>query len=556
MPTRSPGCFTCRKRKVRCDETRPGCRRCATHGVPCPGYRDDKPNGIEFKDQTSVTVRRAKDIYKAKALNSPVSGKSSDSSSTSSGSDRLYDEAFTPFAFASDAGSPPCYNEDITGSQAMILSNHFNNKATPLSLHSPSLERMQLYNEFITSYLPQNQRGVVYGHFSFLQTLAFKTSCHPALTQGLDAISLVQIGSLYKHQSLTKQGVHEYAKALSSLARSIFRGEFLYDDDVLAAVTVLAMCELYAEIQDMGEGWAKHVNGCSQLLIARGPASMTSELSLLLYSNMRHGVLLYALMGRREPFMAKAEWREVNLRVPLAVLDESTGFFLAALQVPGLLQRRDELDSEADGVVEQLDKILEDSSALEAALGEWYANWHDHHTSKQMAYELRPIEEFATFALLCPDRGFTHAFRFSDYLIAYLYSMYWLVIDHLRANTQSLQKLRHQLVEDWYPEPEEAVLEDEILDYVLKLCQCIPYFIEPSSGPTGDINMFVPMRTAAFYFREHGHWKWLKWIGCVRDNAFVRGLSPPARPTTPVISNIDKPPIGMNQLPARPALAG
>ncbi|RAH41048.1 Zn(II)2Cys6 transcription factor [Aspergillus brunneoviolaceus CBS 621.78] len=36
----STGCVLCRKRKVKCDEGKPGCQRCSTHGVSCPGYPD------------------------------------------------------------------------------------------------------------------------------------------------------------------------------------------------------------------------------------------------------------------------------------------------------------------------------------------------------------------------------------------------------------------------------------------------------------------------------------------------------------------------------------
>ncbi|KAJ1324379.1 RNA polymerase II-specific transcription factor-like protein [Microdochium nivale] len=33
-------CHLCRKRRVKCDEGRPGCRRCQVYGQPCPGYSD------------------------------------------------------------------------------------------------------------------------------------------------------------------------------------------------------------------------------------------------------------------------------------------------------------------------------------------------------------------------------------------------------------------------------------------------------------------------------------------------------------------------------------
>jgi hypothetical protein len=35
------GCLTCRRRHVKCDETRPACRRCNSYGARC-GYQDRK----------------------------------------------------------------------------------------------------------------------------------------------------------------------------------------------------------------------------------------------------------------------------------------------------------------------------------------------------------------------------------------------------------------------------------------------------------------------------------------------------------------------------------
>lgn len=32
------GCYTCRERKLKCDDTRPACRRCIALGVECQGY--------------------------------------------------------------------------------------------------------------------------------------------------------------------------------------------------------------------------------------------------------------------------------------------------------------------------------------------------------------------------------------------------------------------------------------------------------------------------------------------------------------------------------------
>lgn len=36
---RSAGCSLCVKRRVKCDEKRPGCGNCSKYGVPCPGFQ-------------------------------------------------------------------------------------------------------------------------------------------------------------------------------------------------------------------------------------------------------------------------------------------------------------------------------------------------------------------------------------------------------------------------------------------------------------------------------------------------------------------------------------
>ncbi|OOQ82104.1 hypothetical protein PEBR_41599 [Penicillium brasilianum] len=41
MPKVRTGCATCKARRIKCDETRPGCQRCTRTGRICPGYRSD-----------------------------------------------------------------------------------------------------------------------------------------------------------------------------------------------------------------------------------------------------------------------------------------------------------------------------------------------------------------------------------------------------------------------------------------------------------------------------------------------------------------------------------
>ena len=35
------GCVTCKAKRLKCDETKPGCQQCNKRGVPCGGYKKD-----------------------------------------------------------------------------------------------------------------------------------------------------------------------------------------------------------------------------------------------------------------------------------------------------------------------------------------------------------------------------------------------------------------------------------------------------------------------------------------------------------------------------------
>ncbi|KAK3710323.1 hypothetical protein LTR37_010389 [Vermiconidia calcicola] len=572
MPPRSSGCATCRKRKIRCDESRPGCKRCETHNVSCPGYRTDTPGLIQFKDQTTITVKRAKDQYRARqalgrggsspalvasngwtitdssspewleAESFPTSAGWTDTTTTNSPGWSVLETWPTPesmsglspaSSFTDYTGSPGfVIEESLTPNGSLILTKSaFRTKQNvqfPISislLPSPALERRALYASFIDTYLPRIAGTAQNGHFDFYHTIALETSHQPALQASMDALSLVQMGSLHHDKAILKQAVRQYSVALGALGRSIRKNDFLYDDDVLAAVVVLAACELYEEIASMGEGWGQHIQGSNQLVALRGPQSLRSELALLFYSSMRHGSLIHALIARKEPFMATKEWRDVAFRVPNASKDASTKFYDLAIQIPGLLQQHDELDLDSPTALQSIEAILAHSATLESELHDWYTSWQDRAFA---GYSILPINSFPTFCALCSDRTFTYAFTFPDFLHAYLHSLHWMVMHYLRTNTQSLHKHRHHLDRDWFPSAEEDVSEEELLGYVLNLCQCIPFFVEPISSSTGSIAVFLPMRCAALYFMAHGHWAWLRWVGNVKNSVFVKGLVPPA----------------------------
>ncbi|ODM22093.1 hypothetical protein SI65_02939 [Aspergillus cristatus] len=73
------GCLTCRKRRLKCDENKPGCNNCRRIKAVCEGYNQK----ITFKDQTNLTVEKVKKAARKKAQASDTAKEDTSSDDTS-----------------------------------------------------------------------------------------------------------------------------------------------------------------------------------------------------------------------------------------------------------------------------------------------------------------------------------------------------------------------------------------------------------------------------------------------------------------------------------------
>jgi len=512
MPLRSAGCFTCRRRKIRCDETRPHCRRCATHGVLCTGYRTEQPRGIEFKDQTALTKQRAKGEYHR------MNEKGGTRRSSSSEKNSLVDTSSSTKTIRDLWDGPSI----LLPQQSMCGGRNYG-MVTPHQLSSPAANRSQLYGTFLDIYLP---KLVGLDHFRFFLTLASTPTTLPALHEALDSLSLVTLGNMQKDAFLIQQSLRSYGRSLRALATAIARESRADRDELFAAVSVLSTCALFDDIGNHMGAWCTHVEGSQRLIAGGGPKSIQSQLALLCFSNLKHAALCLALISREEPLIARSEWRGVMFRSPCQ--DSSIAFYDVALQIPRLLERHDRLVHDSLTTVEDIDALLKSCGTVEMELRDWFADWRAQSVLQGFPlYELRPIHDFSVFTSVCADRHFDAAFMFPDFAIAYLASLYWNCLHFVRSTISSLHRLRHCRDSHWYPHVSTAVTEEELREYAFNLCRCFPFFCEPIASHAGHVGIFLPLRTASLHFTSRSMWREARWVGAVRNSVFTKGLSPP-----------------------------
>lgn len=503
MPVRSPGCFQCRKRKIRCDEGRPGCERCAKHGVPCPGYRREK-GGLEFEDQTVITVRKAKESYGEKVALVLKKSPSSNSSTRSS----------TPKLRTQDA------NRHAFQTWSLIL--------PPKTLVSPAVNQAQLYDKWLNIYTPVTV-GTQGLHFDYLREAIDMAESEPALRDGLNTLALVQVGHAANDEHLLAASVPSYGRALASLAYAVSKATSVRDNTVLAAASLLVVCEFYDQIKTQGMGWFGHVEGVQQLLLARGPDSLDTNLSLMLFCNARHASTARSFLLRKgDPYDTPA-WRAAGFRAPMH--DLSTGLFDITIRVPRLLQRSDELELDSSHALQHVRDLLYDCEFIEAEMRKWQSDFHHHVRSLgSEPYETVDIEQFKTFSSLVSNRTLPTCHKFNNFMSGYLHSQFWVAMHYLRSTIKDLREQRQNL--DAFSQTTDytcggGVTDEELNGYAFDLCRSIPHFIEPTSGTQGHIGIFLPLAVLMMHFKSRQNWKWCGWGANVQANVFNMGLRQP-----------------------------
>lgn len=515
MPARSSGCFQCRKRKIRCDEGRPGCEKCFKHGVPCPGYRREK-GGLEFEDQTVLTVRKAKESYGEKGA--LVSRKSSNSGSARS----------TPDVQSLDL------NRNAFQAWPFFL--------PPTMLNSPAANQMQLYDKWLNIYTPQTcgRQGL---HFDYLRVAINLAESEPALRDGINTLALVQVGHANNDEHLLAASVPSYGKALASLAFAVSRATSVRDNTVLAAASLLVVCEFYDKIKTQGISWFRHVDGVQQLLLARGPDSLDTDLSLMLYCNARHASLARSFLIRKADSYDTPAWRAAAFRAPMQ--DWSAKLFDAAIRVPRLLQRSDELDVDSLQALSRIQDLLHDCETLEADFRRWHTGFH----SSVAGYEVVPVESFKTFCTLVADRTMPKAYRFSNFMIGYVYSQFWIAMHYLRSTIKTLREQRQNLDPFHVTDFSQAVTDEELNSYTFDLCRTIPQFVEPTSGTQGHIAIFLPLAVITMHFGSRQNLKWCMWAANVKETVFNMGLRQPHVKERDLNMRLAKPKGGLSPFP-------
>ena len=201
----SGGCHACRRMKVRCDEARPGCKRCARGKRECPGYRD----ATQFRSMNERLESR--DPSRGRCLTRREPRDESEPEPR-------------PTSLVSAGGGP-------------LVSR-------PLSADWEQAAVACFFEDFC---LPENAVGPCTGYYDFLEDM-----CTEEMTRSTDsyvleatkAAACAAFANRHSAETLVVRARRHYGKALTAVNAALNDPVEVVRDEALTAITLLGLYEV------------------------------------------------------------------------------------------------------------------------------------------------------------------------------------------------------------------------------------------------------------------------------------------------------------------------
>ncbi|KAF2679469.1 hypothetical protein K458DRAFT_375001 [Lentithecium fluviatile CBS 122367] len=493
---RSKGCSTCRRRRVKCDETRPVCNRCQRHGLGCDGPKD-----TVFIVGNIVGSRRRR--------NAAVTSPSRNARSKSPASLRI--DVRERIANRLMAIAPP-----LKGNEFEVYICY---------------SRTQLRSGAAIDLAMQKT------HLSDLVT----AGTHPSITnnntqtfpRAILGFATILFGTQHRHPPITHKGYTLHGAALKQLNHALSIPNCHAQDEVLLSVATLAILECL--VPTGPKTYLSHMIGLEKLLGLRNPEVFCSPLSLELYKSVRHMLIFASLFTGRPSILARPEWKKV-LRASCREdeLQEQDLFdVLADCTVLAAARNRlmADLQACADGSIDLRARKERGALSLKRRLRAWRKRWSSDEKNAYSETVMASCQESSTPTPLT-------FFDFATERAAILFMFYNTTLIHVLRILSSLlpktpsapsdQTLSESTSRD--DRPSRSVWEIERDDYIaaessaaINVCRCVPYYTPFAQKHTSPIVHWA-VKTA---------WETLTNLESAEGNAMMGYLSTKIREVTP-----------------------
>ncbi|CAK7563223.1 MAG: hypothetical protein SEPTF4163_001086 [Sporothrix epigloea] len=296
---RSRGCLLCVRRRVRCDEGRPGCAKCATYRVECPGY-DRSLKFVTGKHQ----VRKR--------------GQGRDQSDPSS-SEGSAISAATPALDASSSTQQEAndYSNDDTpresrGTSNVIVPVFFDPSSPgtpPYGIPpSPRDGRAAYVNTILEMVnMDQPRESLFYG--SWFNQVPERLGRKLTLDSAVCSFAMHLLGKSRGDKVLVMQSRQLYGQSLAALQAALNHPVEWRSSETLCTTMVMCLYELFADTSKASTGWLQHSSAVAKLIQHRGISGFEEHWDKAMFFSFRSIIIMNAFFTGRDCFLAKKKWQ-------------------------------------------------------------------------------------------------------------------------------------------------------------------------------------------------------------------------------------------------------
>ena len=420
---RSKGCRVCVQRRIKCDQTRPFCRRCIRANRQCPGF-----DTLKFVDEGPGL----RNMYEGSDNEQAASQRPSPSSATSQSSQDPFqaDVSFQPQTSASK------------GKQRALSPIHSDNwhqgvfeRAAFVSILAPTVYQEQLFANLIASTRQPFSAPIIPSHSLWLAEVAGKPAHSPPLTWAVRAISISRLARQAGDDTMMETSRRLYGKALIKLNNALQDGEEGLSSDTLSATLLLSFYEIF-NCTDQ-DSWIRHAGGAGRLIQLRGPDRHRTGFGRLVFAACRSSLIMEALQKRVPCFLAEPAWRKLcwdihtELRLSSSLGNSYEQYFQELVSYPAFLGKTSAGVQDTDANTADLEDLRNEGLAHRSN----FRSVHTRMGEELAAAGLEPIQ----IASRCDDKIFPIVYEYPDMLIASLYCAYWAVMCAINISILALE---------------------------------------------------------------------------------------------------------------------
>ncbi|KAB8346099.1 hypothetical protein FH972_023147 [Carpinus fangiana] len=470
----STGCDRCRQKKVKVCE-----------GSQCPGY---SRSPFEIKDETARTVQRIKEVSHAR-------------------------EEIIPVLHLPHHDMPEYVRHvhSLPPTMRIQMMNH-------------GRENLVIFMQHIRDlYMPDEPNVIKGTHFSYIPTIATIESSDPTLVAARDAFAVVQLGTSHKNQVLLAHSRQLYGDALAKIRDVLTNRTRLFPQVTLVAITLVGLCEFFTAISQDGEGWNSHITGASQLLASWGSFSLDTPLARLVFNNLRNSIIIRGLITRQAVLFDSPVW--LDQATQSSTEDPASSLNDIMVHIPALLEHSDRCLSKRDQ--QAITETLHGAWSLKRRLKTWYNRIQRDFGDR--TYNEVDVASLPRFCADVKSRIFPSVFNFTSFHSAYQHCMYWLSNFILSDNDIRLIDACPP-TDNFKPRLKKNQMKKERLQYVILICQSLPFCAERSAASIGRIGVLCPLWFCQEFFRSEQSMAHLAWCREVYEVIVNAGLSAPSIP--------------------------